>query len=383
MHIKPALFLMLTMILCLAACAPAAPQATLSPSLPPPQLSTPTAQLAPEDTPPLETIPPAPTESQTPADPLAGLVFQTPEGLWMVGHDGQPRKLVDDQRAAVSPDGRFVAYAAGDPSDLWLLDLSTGERRNLTDTPDRYEMSPQFWKAQPDLLVFESKPTSQELFGSGFPTLVHLDGSGYQVLDTTRGGPISLSPDGQNLAFGCCDAPGVIYNLSSGAAPFYPQEYGVQADKLFMPAYSPDGTQLAWHVGGQDLVPGGSYQNGVALFDLNSQQGRLLFNTTAGGGEYPEYLRWGPGGAWLAYVAYGTEMFGRRPALYALEPQADQAILVGEGFNPVWNVDGSQLAYSTQGQDAGDQKMWLVAPGNWKQPQLVPFPGLVVDWVNP
>ena len=175
----------------------------------------------------------------------------------------------------------------------------------------------------------------------------------------------------------------MIYNLASGAAPFYPQEYGVQADKLFMPAYSPDGTQLAWHVGGQDLVPGGSYQNGVALFDLNSQQGRLLFNTTAGGGEYPEYLRWGPGGAWLAYVAYGTEMFGRRPALYALEPQADQAILVGEGFNPVWNVDGSQLAYSTQGQDAGDQKMWLVAPGNWKQPQLVPFPGLVVDWVNP
>ncbi|OGO17995.1 MAG: hypothetical protein A2Z14_11650 [Chloroflexi bacterium RBG_16_48_8] len=173
--------------------------------------------------------------------PYAGLVYSTEEGLWLVEADGRSRFLIDQPEGALSPDGTEVAYSVGEPEDLWIADLSTGEKRNLTNSPARREFSPQWWSERPDLIVFQSKSTEEELFGYGNPTVVNLDGSGYLILDDQKGPPLALSPDGKSIAFGCCEGPGILYSWPEGPSIFDPVGYGVDARKLFLPEWSPDG----------------------------------------------------------------------------------------------------------------------------------------------
>ena len=195
----------------------------------------------------------APTAAPT-LDPAVianggGLSLSTADGLWQIGADGSLNLVVGASWARLSPDSRMVAYLQADPDtgvdDVWLLDLSTGETRNLTQTPDRYETVPSWWPGRPDVVVFGSD-TASGMENSDYPTVVGIDGSGYEVLDQGLGGPRALSPDGSSIAYGAYDVPGAIYTWGTGSQPFNPSDYGVDANKLFEPAFSPDGRQLAW-----------------------------------------------------------------------------------------------------------------------------------------
>jgi hypothetical protein len=150
---------------------------------------------------------------ESPSDPYAGLAYATQEGIFLLDHSGKPKLLIENPDtstsidAALSPDGSQVIYAGpGDVKDLWLANLSTGEERYLTNTADRTEFSPQWWPARPGVIVFESKQAEDYPYYSGNPTVINLDGSDYRVLDAFTGGPVALSPNGQALAFGCCES---------------------------------------------------------------------------------------------------------------------------------------------------------------------------------
>ncbi len=70
----------------------------------------------------------------------AGLVYSTVEGLWRVGVDGRSVLLSDRSGVILSPEA-LRGTGAGQvlfPSDgIWLLDLATGEERNLTSAAGR------------------------------------------------------------------------------------------------------------------------------------------------------------------------------------------------------------------------------------------------------
>lgn len=75
------------------------------------------------------------------------LVQDLPEG------GDEPRSLVRGTEgaaihAAFSPDGRTIAYASDDGSPglfrIWILDLETGDRRRLTNDPERNDAHPTF-----------------------------------------------------------------------------------------------------------------------------------------------------------------------------------------------------------------------------------------------
>lgn len=55
------------------------------------------------------------------------------------------RDAIEDYSPSWSPDGKWLAYTSGDPSnyDVWILSLKTGEKRRLTDHPKRDETP--FW----------------------------------------------------------------------------------------------------------------------------------------------------------------------------------------------------------------------------------------------
>ncbi len=322
----------------------------------------------------------APTPEPTsglPAHPLAGLVYRNGEGLWLVERDGTPVWLVDSMYAAVSPDGRWVAYGYGDPEDIYLLDRQTGESRNLTNTPDRIERWPKFWAARPDLLAFGSS-SLEDVGIADHPTLLNLDGSNYQVLDEVGGGEFSLSPDGDSIAFGCCGPTATIYSLTNGPRVFDPGEFGQPLNAMFLPAFAPDNQRLAWAVNQSSVL-------GVAVFDLPQTQSELLHPyQPSGGSEFYGVLAWSPDSEWLAYVnTNDLPEMGRRPTLWALQPASGEEIFLGEGYNPAWKPDGTRLAYTTQGSDGTDWSIWLVDPTTWANPEAAPFKGEVYGWVSP
>jgi Tol biopolymer transport system component len=307
------------------------------------------------------TIPP-PTET---ASPSAGLTFSTAEGLWLIERDGSVTRIVDSSQARLSPDGTMVAFLAQDPTsgdeDVWLLDRATGERSDLTNTPDRFETTPMWWPGRPDLVVFGSD-VGAGMENGDHPTVVSLDGSGYQVLDPDRGGPRALSPDGSAIAYGGYDAPGAIFRWGSGIETFDPADYGIPADKLIQPAWSPDSKMLAWLVAG-DLAGDGVTRTGLAVFDLGEKAGSLLHVfEPVGGGTFPQDVAWSPDGDWIAFVTFGEPpASGRAPNLWVVHPDGSGEIYVGEGLNPVWSPDGARLAFLRTGADGG-QEIWMADP---------------------
>src|SRR5574341_391927 len=199
---------------------------------------------------------PRPTPTRTPtfasspapkADLPVGLTYADQNGLWLVGKDGQAALVVADSVARISPDRTLALFqdcncrgyrvldlqtgetlgvieetqgAIWSPdsqhvyyigrgetsSDIWVFDIVTGEKRNLTDTPDREETFAETSAARPDVIVFYSWPREMnQSIGAGwigYLTLVRTDGTGYQVISAN---PVSsyaaASPDGQTIAY--------------------------------------------------------------------------------------------------------------------------------------------------------------------------------------
>jgi dipeptidyl aminopeptidase/acylaminoacyl peptidase len=218
-----------------------------------------------------------------------------------------------------------------------------------------------WWPGRPDLVVFGSD-VGAGMENGDHPTVVSLDGSGYQVLDPDRGGPRALSPDGSAIAYGGYDAPGAIFRWGSGIETFDPADYGIPADKLIQPAWSPDSKMLAWLVAG-DLAGDGVTRTGLAVFDLGEKAGsHLHVFEPVGGGTFPQDVAWSPDGDWIAFVTFGEPpASGRAPNLWVVHPDGSGEIYVGEGLNPVWSPDGARLAFLRTGADGG-QEIWMADP---------------------
>jgi Tol biopolymer transport system component len=310
------------------------------------------------------------TES-APDAPSAGLIYATADGLWGIAGDGSPVPLIDQPGAQISPDGRRAVFSAGlgteESSDVWLADLETGERRNLTNTPDRDEVNPIWWPGRPEVIVFGSG-VGMEIPDAGYPTVVRTDGSDYEVLDTEQGGPRALSPDGRSVAYGGYDAGGSIYRWGEGPEPFEPARYGLAVEKLYEPAWRPDGRRLAWKVGGE-LTGEGTWQIGIALFDLDAETAELLHPYEPVGGTFDAGPAWSPDGEWLAFVTHQEPPAeGRLPNLWVVRPEDGQETYVGAGVTPTWSPGGQRLAYVDV--DGDGAALAIAEAGTWQVGQV-------------
>jgi serine/threonine-protein kinase len=190
----------------------------------------------------------------------------------------EPAKASD---AAVSPDGRLVAYQLLDPSEsssnIWVHDIERDVSTRLTFV-EAWEWQPS-WSPDGQYVLFSSnRAGSMALFRK------RADGSGdAEVISRTdklAWGGGSMSPDGRHLAFhaaGTGDADILVQDLGddSEATPFVTAELNQR-----YPAFSPDGRWIAY-----DSAESG--QSEVYVRPFPGPGGR--WQISRGGGEHPSW----------------------------------------------------------------------------------------------
>ena len=425
----------------LTACAGAAPVV----SAPVGALAATPAAATPADTSTAaEPSPPSPALFLTPgltATVPSGLMYRLPNGLWLGGADGMSQRLSTDPYALISPDGQWaltqcgcahagssyevanlktdkvlitligatqvvwsadsslVYYTAdsGEGSDLWVYDLATSQKRNLSNTPDRIEALDATRPMPTDPLVFYSFSARDPIFSVGegwvgYVTLMRADGTGYQVIsDVPVTHYAALAPDGQTLAYaGYVDINSQsmqtawLYHLGVGAQFFPLEQYGFsRADtSLASAAWSPDGKQIAWWT----LGWGANGVSGIGVFDLAAKTMRLAGRFRApdsGGGSTPAPL-WSPDGQWLAF--YGAEMGRDQYGVWLVEVgghQRRQVVGLSKNYDTcskAWSPDSRQLALACN-DPALAPGIWLAEVSTGQMlPTNVVTDSAVIDW---
>jgi hypothetical protein len=315
-----------------------------------------------------------------------GLIYQASDSLWTVNANGESERILDQFRTSVydgptvSPNGAQVLYT--EEWDIWLADIATGERDNLTQTLERFECCAQWWPGRSDVILFNSWTKENEGPNYGFPTTAQLDGSGYRVLDESQWSAAlpAVSPDGQTVAY---DREGQswLYHWNRGPESFDPGAYGLPVRRAGSPAWSPDEKQLAWVVGG-DFEE--TWKIGLGVFDLEASTSRLLHPyEPMGQGGWPPAPAWSPDGRWLVFTARAQDNEKSGVWVVRADGQQEEEFYVGPCSTPVWSPDGRWLACTSYPQGLGSG-VWLIEVGTWVLHSLdLPSDAYLVDWIIP
>jgi Tol biopolymer transport system component len=331
---------------------------------------------------------PAPLE-QPAIHPLASLVYLYDDRLWLINSAGEPQAILHQASyASPSTDGQRVLYAAGDPSDIYLKDLATGEVRQLTDTPGVIESTPRFAVGS-SWVIYHFMPADQMGPWSGYLGAVDLQTGETRILDAQNGSgsPYALARDGAKIAYGGDSA--WVFSWSSGAQKMEMASFNLNLYKIFFDSatWSPDSQQVAWTIRGE-FMGQGDYQAGVVIFDLASRTHYLIHNyaLTAGSG-FSNPISWSPDGGWLAAVLHNDQPGRRSSTLWLMKTNDSQQHSVSDASNPVWKPDSATLVY-TQWPEQGDgsaslARIMAMQIGAWtSEPLSLPPASVILDWIR-
>ena len=276
---------------------------------------------------------PGPQPSRAPVIGVLGVVgLVVAAAIYWGGGAGAPppvSAVIRDGAPAWSPDSKRIAFyseVAGRPADLYVMDATGLNVRQLTDTPAA-EGYPA-WSPDGQEIAFESHTPE----GNFDVYVMKADGTDVRRLtqEPKRDVGPAWSSDGQRIAF-MSDRGGQEFNL------FWMNPDGTGVEQLtsgetdWFPQFSPDGRTLAFH-----------RWNDVHVLQLEDRGVRRL-TTDPDNGMYPT---WSADGTQFAFMSWR----GGTTAIYTMNADgSNQQLLVrmttGSAIDPRWSPDGGSLVF--------------------------------------
>ena len=265
--------------------------------------------------------------------------------LWVSDIDGKSRRLATTRDpsgfpvAEWSPDGRRIAYLALAPKTrreiAYAVDVATGRRTQLAGygpwAPDGRRVA----------------------FGSYARTVSVADGTHARVV-ARPGAPIQWVqwlPGGRRLLYTASWDDGVCAKLVSvraGGGVAARLTSGIPWDA--MPAWSPDGTQIAYSHGGLLWNAGAcqrSYGNDIWAARADGSQPRRLTRTPDPERSDDASPVWSPKGTQIAFLRTRFSL-NHEPidtAIMVVPAAGGAARTIARGRSPVWSPDGRRIAF--------------------------------------
>ncbi|MEO8083741.1 MAG: cupredoxin domain-containing protein [Ardenticatenales bacterium] len=302
---------------------------------------------------PWPTPPPPPFPTSMPDDgeivfdDTATSILEGQTDLYAVQPSGAGRRQLTnttdmaEAQPSWSPDRQMVAYTATSMGTvatawgIWVLDVATGERRQLTAGPDQYEPD---WRPDGGAILFTNIVRSGNAVYAAELAVVAPDGTGYRPIVRLSGasgtiGNPTWSPDGTRIAF--------TVNLgSTGGEIYVANADGTNARRLLAhsgwddidPRWSPDGRYIAFVSGINRTV--GPILHDVWLVDLTTG----LAGTVA---RHPTWeLRrpaWSPDGRTLVFTARYQDSPARWSMYTVPAVGGDVSGPISSGVEPDWS----------------------------------------------
>lgn len=266
-----------------------------------------------------------------------------------------------------SSNGRYLVY--GDDGDIFIYDEKVKTSRNLTNTPDKWELMPSF---SPDgnYIAFTSRPLEKGEgtasksgadhwvmkgpFG-GSPAVINIDGSGYRILEEGSViNPVTWSPDEKSAAYSI-NGKIHIYNFTSkDITVIKPEDYELDAKYLIAPAWSPAGNEIAVYYSKDDNIPSfeevraqtaPSVVQGYAVLGLKNKTSKIIFEYEAPFLPVRTPAIWNSKGDRLALLM--RPELGTNPVtgLYVADKNGDFIEKIDLAYQAAWEPGGQRLAY--------------------------------------
>ncbi|MEO8394107.1 MAG: hypothetical protein ABI700_14045 [Chloroflexota bacterium] len=273
-----------------------------------------------------------------------------------------------------------LAYTQSLPkgnTDLYLLDLPTRVIVNLLRTPREYEAEA-VWSADGQRFAYQRKVGDDLSQICIFEYAIHC----YPAAGTFDTQP-SLSSDGHSLAFLSAGSQLFVRDLRDNSLA----RLGLPYQRFFNPAWSPDGSQLAfvevaeavynrqlyisnpdltharrittpklqvlspaWSPDGKQIVFVGTDDRGdnIYILDLDSGATRQISS-----GDFDATPLWSPDGSKILFTSVRTDFVD----LYLVNADGtdEHAITTDDedNFAPIWSADGRQIIF-VRTMDSGD-----------------------------
>ncbi|MEA3309740.1 MAG: hypothetical protein U9Q70_09555 [Chloroflexota bacterium] len=277
-----------------------------------------------------------------------------------------------------SPAGSQIVY--GRLADLWLVDVESRRTRNLTNTPDRWELLPA-WSPDGKMVAFTSRPLDPREYGvtektmyAGFGgqlTFIQADGSAYRVVDEQEpalSSAPSWSPDSKRLVY-AADGNLYIYDLGQGQRQGVSlSDYGLAANfYACAPSWSPQEDEIALLFSTRPEPADTSVEKGYAILNLTDHTSRVLKRYTLtetmayegisagehiGGCGQPPAL-WSPSGDYLLLRIVTVPRTNLQSSLSVIDAQGGrERALTGVydgAYQADWSPDEKWVVYVDEG----------------------------------
>lgn len=242
---------------------------------------------------------------------------------------------------AVSPDQTQIAYVAQTAdyeNQIWLMELSNGEGRKLSDCSNA-TCSGIIWSPDGNRILYEH--LSLDGSASGLPTLWWINtvtGEEQSVFQESQlpGGNPRWSPNGEWLSYATPE--GIrLYNLESGETRAIENILGAAA------LWSPNGKQILLR---DVVIRDGQFVTQLFLYDLDSEG---LAGLNPNNGMENILAAWSADGQWIAVVRRDLSL-PRGDQIWLMRADGSEARVITNDADSLhsslgWSPDGKYLLY--------------------------------------